>query len=113
MRSKINLYIEERNNILNELLIILNITEVNNSFFLHDLDINIDKQNRILELEPCIRKYFASRAWSCFANRNIKRKVLSIIKNIMKEMNYNIMSKRKQIKNNNETYYDTIYYLIK
>ena len=112
MRSKINLYTEERNIILKNLFEIMKINDINNSFNLHDLDININKQNKILELEPNIRKYFASRSWSCFANCNIKRKVLSIIKNIMKEMNYKILSKRKLIKNNEITYYDTIYYLI-
>jgi hypothetical protein len=113
MKKKTELYTDERQIILNKIFEILDINEDNNTFFLRDLDNDEKKQNQILELEPDIRKYFACSSWSCFGNPNIKRKVLSIIKNITKKMNYDIISKRKQIKNNEKNYYDTIYYLIK
>lgn len=112
MKSKSELYTEEREIILNKILEILNINEQNKLFSVCDLDKDNDKQTKILNLEVDIRKYFASRLWSCFAKHNIKRKVLSIIKNIMKEMNLNIISKRKQIKNKDTVYFDTIYYLL-
>ena len=114
MKKKSELYTNERQIIFNKILEILNISESdkNKTFTLSYLDNNVKIQNQILELEQNIRSFFASRSWSCFANHNIKRKVLSIIKNVIKEMNLNIISKRKQIKNNDLSYYDTVYYLI-
>jgi len=113
MKSKDELYVENRIHILNKLFIILNINENNNTFFLADLDRDIDKQNEILELVVDIKKYFACSKWPCFYDCNIKRKVLSIIKNVIKKMNYHIISKRKFRKNVDIVYRDTIYYLIK
>ena len=115
MKTKTDLYTKEREIILYEIFKILNINEENNTFYLKDLDDDEDKQNQILELESDIRKYFACSHWACFNNHNIKRKVLSIIKNVGKIMNYNIMSNRKYRKceENNTKYRDTIYYFIK
>ena len=117
-KTKIELYTKEQEILLNKIFEILNIDEHNNSFFLGDLDKDKDKQNLILELEVDIKKYFASSLWPCFYCPNIKRKVLSIIKNLVKNMNYNIISKAKFRKNillteENTRYKDTIYYFIK
>ena len=113
MKTKTELYTEERLNILNKIFEILDINENNNTFYLGDLDADENKQNQILELEIDIKKYFVCGSWACFANDNIKRKVLSIIKNLMKAMNFNIIPKRKLIKKNDISYRDTIYYFIK
>jgi hypothetical protein len=51
MHSKAILFYDERLNILN-------IDDVNNTFFLHKLDNDFDKQNSILSLEKEIKKYF-------------------------------------------------------
>jgi len=107
-------YESEQDIILNKLFIILNIDDNNNTFFLSDLDKDIEKQNLILELESDIKKYFICNKWPCFYHVNIKRKVLSIIKNLIKNKNYHIISKRKFRKTEqNISYRDTIYYLIK
>ena len=110
MKTKTDLYTKEREIILDKLFQILNINEKNNTFFLGDLDADEDKQNQILVLETDIRKYFASAHWACFNNHNIKRKVLSIIKNVGKIMNYNIISNRKYRKceETNTKYRDTM-----
>ena len=113
MKTKTELYTEERQIILNKIFEILDINDENNNFFLKDLDNDEKKQNQILELEPDIKKVFVCGNWASFACPNVKRKVLSMIKNIMKAMNYNIISKRKLIINNDIRYRDTIYYLIK
>jgi len=113
MKTKTILYTEERQIILNKIFEILDINENNNTFYLYELDSDEKKQNQILELEVDIKKYFVCGSWACFASDNIKRKVLSIIKNLIKDMNYSIISKRKLIKKDNVSYRDTIYYLIK
>ena len=113
MKTKTELYTDERQIILNKIFEILNINDSNNTFFLKDLDNDEKKQNQILELESDIRKFFVCGNWACFTNHNIKRKALSIIKNLINDMNYNIIPKRKLIIKDNDRYRDTIYYLIK
>ena len=113
MKTKTELYTNERQIILDKIFKILNINENNNTFYLSDLDKDEEKQSRILELESDIRKYFVCGAWSCFNNHNVKRKVLSIIRNLVKFMNYNVISNRKIRKNDETQYRDTIYYFIK
>ena len=113
MKNKTELYINERQIILEKIFEILNIDDSNNTFFLKDLDNDENKQNLILELELDIRKYFVCGYWACFNSPNVKRKVLSIIKNIVKFMNYNVISNRKFRKNEGILYRDTIYYFIK
>ena len=108
MRSKKSLiYENQRNELINQLFKILNIDLDNNLnfFYLHDLDKNIDMQTQILNLEEDIKKYFVAGAWACFSHSDIKRKVLSIIRNIIKEMNYELFSKRKLINKISHTIY--------
>ena len=111
MRKKI--YIKERQDIINKVFEILNINESNNILYLRDLDANEEMQKQILELETDIRKYFVSGAWACFGCPNIKRKVLSIIKYLMKTMNYNIITKRKLLKTGDIKHQETLYYFVK
>lgn len=115
MKTKTELYPIEREEILNKIFEILNINKNNNTFSLGDLDSDEKIQNQILELENDIKKYFICGSWFCFASLNVKRKVLSIIKNIMKVMNYKMISKRKliKIKNSDKKHQDTFYYFIK
>ena len=50
MKTKTELYTEERLNILNKIFEILNINDKNNIFYLYELDADEKKQNQILEL---------------------------------------------------------------
>jgi len=113
MHSKSELFNEERNDIVNKILKILEINDDNNTFYLHELDNNIEKQEAIFMLESDIKNFFAAGSWACFANSKVKRKELSIIRNVLKEMNYDLVPKRKVIKKNNEIQRDTLYYIIK
>ena len=118
MKSKSELYTNERQIILEKIFEILNVIPGNdssNTFFLKDLD-NDDKiQNQILELESDIKKCFVCGSWASFACPNVKRKVLSMIKNIMKAMNYKMIAKRKLIKidDSGNKHQETFYYFIK
>jgi hypothetical protein len=116
MPKRVEKYFAERIKILNNLFIILNIHEKNNTFSLKQLDNNKNQQSKILELTSDIKNYFICSRWSCFNKKllNSNRLYLSIIKNLLKNMNYNILSVRKHLKdNNNISYRDTIYYINK
>ena len=113
--KKSELYTTERQIILEKILEILNISEENNTFFLHDIDSDDKKQNLLLDLEKDIKRYFVCSNWACFFCPDVKRKALSIIKNVMRAMKYKMIAKRKLIKlENSETKrQETFYYLIK
>jgi len=89
MRIKLSeKYQNERKEICNKIIIILNLTE-NNSFLLSDLDNNIEKQNKILDMKDEIQKYFAVSTISSFKpNFECKRPYLNIIRSILRMQHY-------------------------
>ena len=111
MPKQVLKYTVERENIINKLLEILEIknNESQQVVFLHTLDDNVDKQKAILDLIPDVKQYFICGHWTCFCKDNVKRVWLSIIKYIMKDMNYNMIPCRTTIKKDNNfisvTYY--------
>ena len=116
MPKRVDNYNNERNDLIKELFKILNINDNNNTFSLKQLDNNSDMQTKILELIPIIKKYFICSKWSCFNQKllNSERLYLSIIRNLLKNMNYIILPVRKHLKDNdNIGYRDTIYYVNK
>jgi hypothetical protein len=94
MPKKIESYSKERKEILNKLFEILEITEFNKSFSLHNMDNNPEKQQLIIDLEPDIKKYFICSRWTCMHTKNVQRKWLSIVKYIFKDMEITINSLR-------------------
>jgi len=103
MPKQVDKYTKERQDVLDKMFSILGINEKSNTFLLHELDSNVDKQNQILQLEPEIKKYFVCGTWNCFTDPNIKRKYLSIIKNTVKHMGLQIMITTNLIKNEDNT----------
>ena len=114
MKTNTELYINERKMILDKIFQILNMPEENKIFFLKDLDKDEKKQHLILELESDIKKYFECHLWACFVKISMKRKYLSIIKYVMKNMNCNMIAKRKLIKidDSEKKHQETFYYFI-
>jgi len=91
MPKKVELYNEQRQNIVNKLFEILEINEFNKSFSLHKMDDNPEKQQQILDLEPEIKKYFICSRWTCIHNKkDIQRKWLSMTKYVFKDMNLKV-----------------------
>ena len=103
MPKQVDKYTKERQDVLNKMFSILGINENNNTFLLHELDTNTEKQNKILELEPEIKKYFICGSWSCFRTPDIKRKPLSIIKCLLRDMDYVVMSSSIKVNNDDDT----------
>ena len=113
MPKDITQFTNERKELLQKLFTILEINDKNKMFSLKELDENNDKQTKILELEPDIKKYFLCARWTYFSNKNreFKRNYLSLIKAIMKDMNVK-MSASTLVKklDDNTTKYETYYY---
>ena len=103
MPKQVDKYTKERQDVLDKMFSILGINENSNTFLLHELDSNVDKQNKILELEPEIKKYFICGNWSCFRTPDIKRKPLSIIKCLLREMDYVVLSSSTKLINYDNT----------
>jgi hypothetical protein len=78
----------EREDICNKIINILELKE-DNTFLLCDLDIDIEKQNKILEMKEDIQKYFACSTISSFKpNFECKRPYLNIVRSILRQQQY-------------------------
>jgi hypothetical protein len=78
----------EREDICNKIITILDLKE-DQTILLCDLDDDIEKQNKILELKEEIKKYFACSTISSFKpNFECKRPYLNIIRSILRQQGY-------------------------
>lgn len=112
MRLKNELYKNEQENILQQLITILNLDN-DNSITLYDLDNNEIKQQDILNLLPNIRKYFSLSFVKGVKNPELlKRPWLSIIKQLLKKK-YDIISHDYRMNINNEKIRTKRYIFIK
>ena len=112
MPKKVEQFVNERTQVLNQMLQILGINEQNNMFSLHKLDGDVDKQNEIIGLEDDIKKYFLCGEWTCFKKKDsCKRRWLSMIKYVVKDMGYNLESMQLKSNSNGLKYVDTMYSL--
>lgn len=91
MRLKSELYKNEQIQIMNQIIDILQLDN-DNGFILYELDNDIQKQTKIMNLLPNIRKYFTFRNITGAKNpEKVKRPYLSIIRHIAK-LEYKILS---------------------
>ena len=113
MRIKLSdKYQNEREEICNKIITILDLKE-DNTFLLCELDEDIEKQNKILDLKEEIQKYFACSTISSFKpNFECKRPYLNIIRSILRKQNYNVNSNDIEIKLENNLYKRTMLYKI-
>jgi len=85
-------YTNERENIINRALEILQLDE-DKSFILYEIDKDIEKQNRIIELVIDIKRYFASSYWNGINDKNTVRPYLTIIRNLFKNQGFLFINK--------------------
>ena len=91
MRKKSELYSEEQKDICDEIIDIISLDE-ENSVYLYDLDNDIDKTQKIMDLLPKIRTFYSfSGIVGAREPDKVKRPWLSLIKNITKKY-YNMQS---------------------
>ena len=113
MRIKLSdKYQTERENICNRIINILCLKD-DKTFLLYDLDNDIEKQNKIIEMKEEIQQYFACYTISSFKpNFECKRPYLNIIRGILKKQNYIIESGDYWLKHENGFMKRTIKYKI-
>lgn len=93
-------YHNERELICNEILTILELSD-DNTFLLYELDKDIEKQNKILDLKEEIQTYFACSTISSFKpNFVCIRPYLNIIRSILRKQNYTFIGNDYTIKIN-------------
>lgn len=86
--SKKSKYPKERQEVLDKLFSILQVTKDNMSFSLTDLEKDEAKQKQILDLADDIKKYFNCGSWPYFYKEKMTEPYLSLSKSLLKEMNY-------------------------
>ena len=97
MRLKRELYKKEQEEICDKIIEILDLSETN-TITLYELDNDKEKQEKIIELIPDIRKYFSFNSIKAVGEpQKIKRPWLSIIKQITK-LKYTITTNDHRIK---------------
>ena len=91
MRVKLSeKYQIEREEICKRIIDILEL-DTNQSFLLFDLDKNIEKQNKIIDMKEEIQKHFACSTISSFKPKfECKRPYLNIVRSILRQQKYTI-----------------------
>jgi len=103
---------DEREEVCNEIISILKLDN-NNSFLLYELDNDIDKQNKILNLKDKIQKYFAVSNISVFKpNYQCKKPYLNIIRSILRQQNYTVKNSQIEKSNGDGTFFRSTKYRI-
>jgi len=112
MRLKSELYKNEQIEIINNIIDLLKLDE-DNSIILYELDNDKEKQEKLINMLPDIKKYFSLSSIKSIGNPKVsKRPYLSIIKNITKSQ-YKIMSCDYRIKKETEDIRTKKYIFIK
>ena len=106
-------FINERNEILHKIYNILNLTEAKKSFYVYDIDNDINKQNEIIELAKIIPTYFKVSTWIYFKkNITVEKPILSLVKCVFRAMNKKYTSLPcNLVINDNKIVHTTIYIL--
>ena len=103
---------EQRELICKQIISILDLNEAN-EFLLCDLDADIDKQQKILDLKEEIKQYFACSTISSFKpNFECKRPYLNIIRSILRQQNFIVKSEDYWLKTDNGTFKRTMKFKI-
>ncbi len=79
-------YAEERKQVLNKILKILELTEKNDTFYVNDLESNDKKIEQIKNLVNDIKQYFPYSMWAYFSKPNLPYPYTSLVRSILRDM---------------------------
>jgi len=113
MRGKLSdKYPAEREAICKQIIDIIDLND-ENGFLLCELDADLEKQQKLLELREEIKKYFACSTISSFKpNFECKRPYLNIIRSILRQQGYTVKGHDIEMKLTNGLYKRTMKYKI-
>ena len=112
MRLKSILYAKEQNEIIDKIIDILQLDD-KNSIVLYNLENDMDKRKKIMDLIPEIRKYYMYNNMKGVSDpHKVKRPWLSVIRQVTK-LKYKMVSKDYRVVNNNKIIRTKIYYFNK
>lgn len=104
---------KERGEILHTVYGILGINEQNKVFYAHDLDNDINKQNKIMDLVNIIPQYFKVSSWVVFKkNTKVERPYISLVRCIFRDMNINYTCSSCKIKNSDKKFINSTIYIL-
>ena len=109
--AKKDMYVAERQKILDELKEILGITEENKTFYMYDIDNNEEIQNKILKLKDAAKLYFNAGNWAIFLKENVKKPHMSLLKCILKDMGHEFLNSHGTITRNGKKIKSQLYYI--
>jgi hypothetical protein len=93
--TRIDKYKMERNNLINNLEILMNLTEKKRGILLYDLEQDILLKKYLKEKIPEIKKIFKCGCWNYFIQKEEDRNEIGLLKSIFKNEGFKILSKRK------------------
>lgn len=113
MRTKLSeKYQSERDEICRQIINIIELKD-NSYFLLCELDNDVEKQNKLINMKEDIQKYFACSTISSFKhNFECKRPYLNIIRSILRKQNYTFKGDDIFIRKPDGTYIKTMKYKI-
>lgn len=99
VRNKHKIYVQEREQILNQIYGLIGISDTNKIFYSHNITLNDELKQQLLNLENNLKKYYATSSWSTFkVTIDVENKALSIIRMVLKEHNINYKSTPIKVK---------------
>jgi len=105
IRSKASKYIKERLTIAKKILNILGITKENKTIIINDIEIEL--QQKILNMETEIKMFFNAGKWNVFKKgKNSEKAYIYITKNIMKEIGIIMINSTKYLNGKNIACYE-------
>jgi hypothetical protein len=105
-------YNAERESICTQLIRLLELDDTH-GFLLSDLDDNVEKQNKIVEMKPEIKKVFECSNISAFKpNFECKRPYLNITRSILRKQGYSFIGNDHWIKDEDGLAKKTVKYFI-
>jgi hypothetical protein len=113
-RSKKEMYIQEREEIIKELFDVIKITNENKTFILYEIENSQELKNKIEELEERIKKCYKTGNWNYYIQRNNGElsPVIGLLRSIFRDNNIELTKKDISLTLDGKKIRTTKYYLM-
>ena len=105
-KTKMEKFVNERNDIITKIFEIINVQTENNLRFFYSDEITEEKQKEIVDMKKNIKRYFIITNWMSFkTDTKIDKEYMSLIRNILKHEKINYTISQKMISGIKKTKY--------